>query len=100
MRRGPLIQFERGRAHLRLYQRLGRNKEGLQEARKAWQLLTPALFLAGVRAAEKERLREQLAKLAQVLVFSTRHIDHLDWTYQVRPGDSIPHGRTWAELAG
>jgi len=83
------IQFRRGRRHWQAYRRLGRTPEGIREARDAWRLLTPGLFLEQTEAAERKRLRETLRGLADELVFSPRHIGGMDFMYTPKSGDTL-----------
>ena len=83
------IHFERGREALAAYRKLKWKKEGLQKAQEARKALTPALFLSRADPAEKEALREILAELAQVVLFSGKHVEGADFSYTPKRGDNL-----------
>ena len=83
------IHFERGRAALAEYRRLRWEKAGLVKAHEARRELTPALFLTRADAAEKEGLREVLAELARVVLFSGRHVEGADFLYTPKRGANL-----------
>ncbi|MHC4970700.1 MAG: L,D-transpeptidase [Planctomycetota bacterium] len=84
------IQFEQGRRELQKYRQLGKTKAGFAAAREAWRLLTPVLFLRDAPPPEEQAdLRETLAKLANDLLFSPRHIEGVDRVYVPKRGDSL-----------
>ena len=84
------VHYEEGRRQLHTYQRLGKTKEGFVAAREAWRRLTPVLFLKDPPGLEEQAdLRETLAKLANDLLLSPRHIEGVDRTHVPKRGDSL-----------
>jgi hypothetical protein len=84
-----VLRFEKGREHLALYRREGRNKEGLRHAHEARRHLTPALFLSGADAGDRKELRKTLAELADDVLFTARHVEGSDFLYTPRAGDYL-----------
>ncbi|MHC4493883.1 MAG: L,D-transpeptidase, partial [Planctomycetota bacterium] len=84
------VHYEEGRQQLHKYQRLGKTKEGFVAAREAWRRLTPVLFLRDAPPPEEQAdLRETLAKLANDLLLSPRHIEGVDRVYVPKRGESL-----------
>jgi len=83
------LRLEEGKRHLAEYHRLGATEEGIAAALRAWRDLTPALFITNAAEGEKARLRDVLGRLADVLLFSSRHIEGFDRTYEPRSGDNL-----------
>jgi hypothetical protein len=84
-----LLLFESGKARYQLYRQLGRSKEGLEAARDARRLMTPALFLLDADPQEKESLRRVLEELADAVLFSARHVDGVDRVYTPKSGENL-----------
>ncbi|MHC4342460.1 MAG: L,D-transpeptidase, partial [Planctomycetota bacterium] len=83
------LHFERGKQALYRYREIGRNPEGIQQAQKARQHLTPVLFARRADVAEKEQLRRILAELARTVLLNNRHMEGVDRTYRVKSGDQL-----------
>jgi len=84
-----LLLFESGKAYYQRYRQLGRSKEGLEAARDARRLMTPALFLKDADPQEKESLRKVLAELTDAVLFSARHVEGVDRVHTPRSGEVL-----------
>jgi hypothetical protein len=89
----------RGRDAMREYRRLGKNAAGFAKAQEARSELTAALLGSAISgtpgdggvsgAGEREELRRTLAQLAEDVFFSPRHIDAVDFVYEVKRGEIL-----------